>query len=110
MAGDFNCTIDNDLDSSQPTTHIDGPARSLKDIISQNYLEEIWRKFHSKQKKFTHTSTVRTLTCLDHFYTSRATRVAFERAEIEPFRHSDHDCITLKLNFDKVEIGKDHGN
>ena len=106
LAGDFNCTIDNDLDRSRPTTHIDGSTRSLKDIISQNDLEDIWRTFHPRQKQFTHTSTIGTLTRLDRIYTSRAARVAFESAGIEPFPHSDHDCITLKLNFDEVKIGK----
>ena len=44
-------------------------------------------------------------TRIDFFLTSRALNQFITAVEFKPYKHSDHDCITLEIDFDKVHRG-----
>ena len=105
LGGDFNCTLNTQMDRSRFTIYPDRSLPSLNQVIHELNLEDIWRTFHPHEREYTLCSTVGTYTRIDRFYTTRPARGIFESCEIIPFAHSDHDMVTLKLNFSNVELG-----
>ena len=100
IGGDFNCIADPRLDKLGGNPNARQSAVSvLTALNSQHGLIDIWRVRHKDERSFTWTggnpndnSLVRTR--IDKFFIS-----------LKAFVHSDHDCVTLTLDFECVRRG-----
>lgn len=111
IGGDFNCISDPRLDKLGGNPNIRQPASLLLNTISlQHGLTDIWRDRHKDERNFTwtgrhptDTSFIRTR--IDKFLISRSITHFVIQAAISPFAHSDHDYISLSIDFDCIPRG-----
>ena len=111
FGGDFNSIMDNRLDklgrdpnSRQAATYFLRPFYERYDLC------DIWREQRKDERNYTWTGRMTSNhlfipTRTDFFLTSRALNQFITAVEIKPYAHSDHDCITLEIDFDKVHRG-----
>ena len=111
IGGDFNCISDVRLDKlgGDPNAR-QSAARTLQTMCSQNNLIDIWRDRHKDERNYTWTGRhpfndtfIRTR--IDKFLTSRTINHLITDTSIKPFAQSDHDYITLTLDFENVQRG-----
>ena len=111
IGGDFNCIADVRLDKIGGNQNVRQLASaSLQSISSQFSLCDIWRDRHKDTRSFTWTGchpTDGSLICtrIDKFLVSKAMNQSVMDTFIKPFPHSDHDYVSLILNFDQVKRG-----
>ena len=98
LGGDFNCVLD-PLDRSNPVNYVEKTANNLKAVLSSYALGDSWCIKNPSSKEFTFSSSPGSLSWIDKFYTSRNFGNIFNKPRIDPFSHSDHDRISLTLNF-----------
>ena len=104
LGGDFNSVLD-PCDRSSPITYVEKTAYNLKAVLSSYALEDIWRVQNPSSKEFTFSSSCSSFSRIDKFYTFRNFRDIFNKPRIDPFSHSDHDRISLTLNFSAPKRG-----
>ena len=104
LGGDFNCVLD-PSDRSNPVNYVEKTANNLKAVLSSHALEDIWRIQNPSSKEFTFSSSRGSFSRIDKFYTSRNFRDIFNKPRIDTFPHSDHDRISLSLNFSAPKRG-----
>ena len=111
IGGDFNCISDVRLDKlgGDPNAR-QSAARTLQTMCSQNNLIDIWRDRHKDERNYTWTGRhpfndtfIRTR--IEKFLTSRTINHLITDISIKPFAQSDHDYITLTLDFENVQRG-----
>lgn len=105
LGGDFNCVIDKNLDRSNPLSKEDLSTKHLKTLINKFYLEDTWRNHHPDDKEYTFYSNIGSGSRLDKFYTSKNIRTNIIENRIENFAHSDHEKVTMKIDFTEIERG-----
>ena len=108
IGGDFNSFMDNRLDklggdpnSRQAATYF------LRTLNERHDLCDIWRERYKHERNYTRTGRMTSNhlfipTRIDFFLTSRALNQFITAVEIKRYAHSDHDCIPLEIDFDKV--------
>ena len=111
LGGDFNCVLDvrldkqgGDLDARQSAAGV------LKTISARHDLRDMWRERHRGERDYTWTGKVGSgdsfvRTRIDFFLVSKVLDQFVSSVEIRPYAHSDHDCIVLVLDFDRVQRG-----
>ena len=85
-------------------------AATLQTIGALHNVIDIWRDRHKDEQNYTWTgrhptngSFIRTR--IDKFLISRSINQPVTDTSIKPFAHSDHDYISLTLNFDEKQRG-----
>lgn len=97
MGGDFNCTLDFNMDRNNEETHNQSSA-VLENIIKKFELNDIWRTENPSLKQYTWVKvseeTIHAAR-LDRFYISNNSRNRVCNANIIPNIISDHKMITI---------------
>jgi hypothetical protein len=111
IGGDFNCIANARLDKiggDQNARQL--AAASLQTVNTHYDLCDIWRDRHKDTRNFTWTgrhptdgSLIRTR--IDKFLISKSLNQFVTDTSIKPFAHSNHDYVSLILNFDQVKRG-----
>ena len=111
IGGDFNCIANVRLDKvgGNPNAR-QLAAATLQTICALHNLVDIWRDRHKDERNYTWTgrhptngSFIRTR--IDKFLISRSLYPLVTDTSIKPFAHSDHDYVSLTLNFDEKQRG-----
>ena len=111
IGGDFNCILNARLGKYGGNTEFRNLAGStLQGICTKYNLLDVWRNRHKDKRCYTWTgrhstngSIIRTR--IDKFLTSNSLNQFVTDTLIKPFPHSDHDCVYLTLNFERVNRG-----
>ena len=111
IGGDFNCILNTRLDKLAGNPNATQTATFfLNTVIARYQLHDIWTERHKDERNYTWTgrntsdnSFIRTR--IDFFLTSRSINQFITSAEIKPYAHSNHDCICMTLDFDKIHRG-----
>ena len=111
IGGDFNCVSDPRLDKFGGNPNVRQSSSLFLDSINARHgLSDIWRERHKNERNFTwigrhpaDNSLIQTR--IDRFFVSRSISPFVLDTSIIPFAHSDHDLITLSLDFDSVQRG-----
>ena len=111
IGGDFNSFMDNRLDKLGGDPNSRQAATYFLRTFNERYdLCDIWRERHKDERNYTWTGRMTSnhlfiRTRIDFFLTSRALNQFITAVDIKPYAHSDHDCITLAIDFDKIHRG-----
>ena len=111
IGGDFNSIMDNRLDKLGGDPNSRQAATYFLRTFNERYdLCDIWRERHKDERNYTWTGRMTSnhlfiRTRIDFFLTSRALNQFITAVDIKPYAHSDHDCITLAIDFDKIHRG-----
>ena len=108
MCGDFNLTLDRDLDSMNYKQLNNPKARiEVLNMIQELNLCDIFRNFYPKLHRYTWRirNPVKQAR-LDYFLTSSSMIDLIYKSEIKPGYLSDHSFITLEIIENKFTIGK----
>ncbi len=99
IGGDWNCTLDFTCDRNGEEPHFMS-AVSLKEIIIQYGLVDIWREKNKEIKQYTWikmTDNRVSAARLDRFYVKKTMSSRIEETRISPSPISDHHLISLKM-------------
>ena len=100
IVGDFNTPLTT-MDRSTKQK-INKETQTLKDTKDQLDLMDIYRTFHPKTINFTFfSSTHGTFSRIDHILGHKSSLGKFKKIEIIPVIFSDHNAVTLDLNYKK---------
>ena len=111
IGGDFNCILNARLDKYGGNTEFRNLAGStLQGICTKYNLLDVWRNRHKDKRCYTWTGRHSTngsfiRTRIDKFLTSNSLNQFVTDTLIKPFPHSDHDCVYLTFNFERVNRG-----
>lgn len=110
LGGDFNCTVNPDLDRNHDEPH-PSSAESLRKLINDHNLVDLWREAFPGVKQYTwlkansnHLSGAR----LDHFYVEKGNRSKFFKSSISPSFLSDHHYLSIVVSVSFPRILKSH--
>ena len=111
IGGDFNCIMDVRQDKLGGNIGARQSASTILRTLNARYnLIDIWRDCHQGQRNYTWTgrnptdnSLIRTR--IDFFLVCRAFKPFITSTDIRPYVHSDHDCISLTFDLEKVKRG-----
>ena len=103
IVGDFNIPL-TPMDRSTKQK-INKETKTLNDTIDQLDLIDIYRTFHPKTMNFTIFSRAhRTLSRRDHILGHKTSLGKFKKIEIIPTIISDHNAVTLDVNYRRKSI------
>ena len=103
IVGDFNTPL-TPMDRSTKQK-INKETQTLKDIIDQFDLIEIYSTFHPKTMNFTFSSSAHgTFSRIDHILSHKSSLGKFKKIEIIPNIFSDHNAVRLDLNYRRKTI------
>ena len=101
FAGDFNC-YEYKLDKLGGNF---APAKYLSDFRKSLNLIDAWRKLHPRSREYSWFNSDFTLASrLDKFFISSKMLSSIRSCEISPCCFSDHDYVTLCLEFDQAQV------
>lgn len=110
IGGDFNCTVDHNLDRNHEEPHF-GSVDALKSLINRHNLIDLWRHAYPHVKQYTwlkmnsnHVSAAR----LDRFYTEECNKGRFFSNRISPTSMSDHHYISMSMSVLSPKSYKSH--
>ena len=97
IVGDFNTPLTTmDISTKQK---INKETQTLKDIMDQLDLIDIYRTFHHRTINFTFFSSAHgTFSRIDHVLGHKSSLGKFKKIEIIPVIFSDHNAVRLDLN------------
>ncbi len=99
IGGDWNCNLDFTCDGNGEEPHFMSTV-SLKEIIIQYGLVDIWREKNKEIKQYTWikmTDNRVSAARLDRFYVKKTMCSRIEETRISPSPISDHHLISLKM-------------
>ncbi|PIK62472.1 pol-like protein [Apostichopus japonicus] len=100
LAGDFNTVLNTYVDKYPSTPNPDSSRKSLKLIMSEYELVDIWRERHPSLIQFTRTaSNHKTASRIDRFLLNKQLVRYVKSCSISRYPDSDHDMVELKLDF-----------
>ena len=103
IVGDFNTSL-TPMDRSTKQK-ISKETQTLNDTMDQLDLMDIYRTFHPKTMNFTFFSSVHgILSRIDHILGHKSSLGKFKKIEIIPIIFSDHNAVTLDLNYRRKTI------
>ncbi|EDO26431.1 predicted protein, partial [Nematostella vectensis] len=111
IGGDFNCITNTRLDKLGGNPDARQTANTeLYTIAAKHDLTDIWRDRNPDTRGFTWTGrhpTDNTIirTRIDKFMVNKAMTHVITNTEIKPYAHSDHDSITMTLDFGQQKRG-----
>ena len=107
VGGDFNVTLDSDLDCSGGKPFRKDSVKQIQDLCLDFDLIDIWRIRNPESKRFTWRQKNPFIQRrLDYWLINDASQDDIEKSDIIPSINSDHSAIFLHLNsLDKQEYG-----
>ena len=100
IVGDFNTPLTS-MDRSTKQK-INKETQTLNDTMDQLDLIDIYRTFHPKTINFTFSSSAqRNFSRIDHILDHKSSLGKFKKIEIIPSIFSDHNAVTLDVNYRK---------
>uniref|UniRef100_A0A3B4TQD0 Reverse transcriptase domain-containing protein n=1 Tax=Seriola dumerili TaxID=41447 RepID=A0A3B4TQD0_SERDU len=105
IGGDFNCTVNSELDRNHPEPHPASHSRLLR-LIQAHELMDVWRGFHGKQRQYTwcHVKdNSLSMARLDRFYCFRHHFNVFKGCTISPVGFSDHSLLIASVFINNVK-------
>lgn len=110
LGGDFNCTVNPDLDRNHDEPH-PSSAKILKKLINDFNLVDLWREAFPGVKQYTwlkansnHLSGAR----LDRVYVAKSNRGRFFSSSISPSFLSDHHYLSIVVSVSFSGFSKSH--
>ena len=112
MGGDFNCIFNSRLDKLGGVPNARHSAALLLNAINTRFsLVDVWRERHKDERNFTwkgrdpRDPSLFIRTRIDFFLICKPVNQCVTATDIQPYPHSDHDCLTLNIDFEKIERG-----
>ena len=112
MGGDFNCIFNSRLDKLGGVPDVRNSAVLVLNAVNTRFgLVDVWRERHKDEGNFTWTGkdprdpSLYIRTRIDFFFTCKPVNQCVTATAIQPYPHSDHDCLTLTMDFEKIERG-----
>lgn len=103
LGGDFNCTLDYELDRTSATEPHPPAADSLKSLITSNSLTDAYRCLYPQSEIFTWHRSDGTASRLDRFYIHSNFRQFLSSCSIIPCTNSDHDYVKAIFQLKSVK-------
>lgn len=110
VGGDFNCTVNPDLDRNHDEPHL-GSAEVLKNVIGYHDFVDIWRDSFPGVKQYTWlkmNSNALSGARLDRFYVAKCNSGRFYNSLIVPSFLSDHHYISVAVSVLSSKTYKSH--
>ena len=104
LAGDFNCTQDNNIDRKPKSNQNDQGFHELDSIMKQFSLEDIFRKLYPRKQAYTF-ARGSSKSRIDYFCISTLLDCYVNDNSIHHFPFSDHDAVALDINLNKSPNG-----
>ena len=105
IAGDFNCTLNNCIDRKNCTSKIDKGQLELQNMIDQYDLEDVWRRRHPFQSKFSW-QRLNKAARIDFWLISKSLDNQVDVIDYEMCPFSDHDCVKIQFRTSETEQGR----
>lgn len=110
LLGDFNCAInpeyDRRNDRGQHTKTPDGGIQELQFLITNNELEDVWRRRNPKEKKYTYLKkNSKSASRIDYFLISKTLEPYTLKVKNVIAPKSDHVAICISLKTTEMERG-----
>ena len=104
LAGDWNCTLNSDIDRQNNNT-VDRGAKELKEIITAYDLEDIWRRRNPSKKAFSYLGLGKSR--IDYWLTSKSLSSHITKCEIieNPLTAKDHRGVFIGVNNEETKRG-----
>ncbi len=110
IGGDFNCTINPDLDRNHDEPH-PSSAEILKNVIDYHDFVDLWRDSFPGVKQYTWLKTNSNALSgarLDRFYVAKSNSGRFYNSSIVPSSLSDHHYISVAVSVLSSKTHKSH--
>lgn len=104
VVGDFNCTLNKNLDRKPIPLRDDIGKNEFENFIQKFDLNDIYRKRNPKTKRYTF-KRVNSHSRIDYILTNNNTDHRLYNPKIRYFPFSDHDGVTITLKIKQVERG-----
>ena len=112
LGGDFNCILNSRLDKLGGVPNSRQSASVLLNALTTRFsLVDVWRERHKDERNFTWTGrdprdpSLFIRTRIDYFFICKPVNQCVTATDIQPYPHSDHDCLTLTIDFERIERG-----
>ena len=105
LAGDFNCTLDNQLDRKNCTGMADRGQAQLHKLINSFDLEDVWRRRNPKQLKFSWQRRDKA-SRIDFWIISKSLDNQIDVTDYVICPFSDHGCAKLVLRTAETKQGQ----
>ena len=112
LGGDFNCIFDSRLDKLGGVPNARQSASVLLNALNTRFsLVDVWRERHKNERNFTWTGrdprdpSLFIRTRIDYFFICKPVNQCVTATNIQPYPDSDHDCLTLTIDFERIERG-----
>ena len=104
VGGDYNCTLDSELDRKGCTSEYDQGRIELKEVINKKFLVDIFRKRNPDKLSFSFSRGERH-SRLDYWLINKNLEYKVHNIEYKACPFSDHNMVVLTLDLSKIEIG-----
>ena len=108
IAGDFNLTLNTDMDRYKSSSNNDRSARLLSQFMEDNEYCDVWRCLHPERKNFTWRKTSQAGTIasrIDMIIIQQSILSWVEECEIFAGCESDHSAVFITLNIPVNQCG-----
>ena len=104
VGGDFNCTLDSELDRMNCTSKSDVGQVDLKNIIYNKSLEDIYRRRYPDERSFSWSRGNKS-SRLDYWLISKSLDCQVDQVQYLSCPFSDHRLASLKLSLSQLKHG-----
>ena len=104
IGGDYNCTLDTELDRNGCKSEYDQGRNELKEIINKKFLVDIFRKRNPKKKCFSFTRADKQ-SRLDYWLVNKNIDDKVSKIEYKACPFSDHNMAVISIDLSKIELG-----
>lgn len=106
VGGDFNALLSDQLDNLAGGKYPSNVVKHFNTMVNNCDIVDVWRSLHPREKCFTWKRNISSLSRrLDYVFTNETCTEHIKCSEITPFSSSDHDGVTVVLDFEKIERG-----
>ena len=105
IGGDYNCTLENDIDRYKCCSSADVGQIDLKYFMDSYKLEDIWRRRNPTERKYSWEGRGK-LSRIDYWLVSKTmdSQITYVDYVAAPF--SDHSAVNIKIRTTDIEYGK----
>ena len=105
IGGDYNCTMNNELDRYNCTTLKDIGQIDLKLLMDRYDLEDIWRRRYPGRKQFSWKGREK-YSRIDYFLVSKSLDCHIDTIQYSDAPFSDHSVIHMEIRTTNISYGK----